>query len=154
MILLINQKSLCTLIGIKPVHFLSKDITWVTEVIYFWQTDSFFFISIKIFIDKFGNINCLFLSYPIFHYSNYLIESDSFLIIDSLKEDLNIINNILFENCMINLTVHCNKTLEIDFLLLFKYLFKSLRTNCYFIHIKHYLKSFLEFLYWLLWISQ
>jgi hypothetical protein len=102
---------------VKSKHFVSKSLASIAESIYFGYTDSQLNASIKLLEYNFGDILRLFLGDPVFHDPDNFIISDFFFLVNSLKKNLNVIYNRLFEYSLVYFAVHIDEVLKIQLLL-------------------------------------
>ena len=86
-------------------------------------------MTIQMFIDDPGNISSLFVGDSVAKESNNVLKANVFLVIEALKQDIDIADDTLLIDTIFNAGIHSYKILEVYFFLLGKYFLKNFRPN-------------------------
>ena len=82
---------------------------------------SLLLVPVEVFVYYFDNIEGFLLGDPVSEDSDYLGMPYSFFIVYSVEKNLNVVYYVLFENGLVNLTVHRDEALKIYLRLLLEY---------------------------------
>lgn len=82
------------------------------------QTNTLILVAVQEFVDCFCNVGGFLLGNTVAHDPNDLIKVNVVLVIESLKEYLNVVHDVLLEDGLVDLAVHVDEGLETDVLLL------------------------------------
>lgn len=106
----------------------------MTQIRYFCQFYELVEGTAMLLEDNLGNINRFSLCDPVPKNSDDILKSDPILIVNPLKKDLKVIDNILLEDKLIDFAVNLDELLKTHLSLVPEDLLEHLGSDCDFVH--------------------
>jgi hypothetical protein len=98
-------------------------------------------LPVVLLIDDGGDIHCLLLGDPSMQDAHDIVESDVILMVDSLEEDLYVVDDALLEDDLVDPRVHLDEAFKRDALLLSEDFLQHLWSDGDAIHVEHHFKG-------------